>query len=186
MRVRPAAPPTEAATGAPAAATLRLLTVDEADAIDAEHTPELNTYSWFGVRRPGSMRRRIETGQDLTEDGGSFAIAGPGGRLLGDVSWRRIPTGPTSASFCQELGVYLLLAERGKGYGSAAQRLLAEYLFATTLTHRVQATTDVTNVAEQRALEKAGFTREGVIRGMQYRFGGWHDMVSYSKLRGEA
>jgi RimJ/RimL family protein N-acetyltransferase len=38
---------------------------------------------------------------------------------------------------------------------------------------------------EQRALEKAGFTREGVLRQAQWRSGGWHDQVMYSKLRGE-
>ena len=37
----------------------------------------------------------------------------------------------------------------------------------------------------QRALEKAGFTREGVLRKAQWRNGDWHDLVVYSKLRGE-
>ena len=73
---------------------------------------------------------------------------------------------------------------RGRGIGTAAQRLLAEHLFATTSVHRVEAGTDVTNVAEQRALEKAGFTREGVLRGAQYRAdGSHHDLVSYAVLR---
>jgi RimJ/RimL family protein N-acetyltransferase len=43
----------------------------------------------------------------------------------------------------------------------------------------------VTNAAEQRALERAGFTREGVLRHAQFREGGFHDLVLYSKLRGE-
>ena len=165
---------------------LRLLTPAEADAIDAEHTPELNGYSWFGARRPGALRRRVETGQDLTPDHGNFAICEDAGRLLGEISWRRIQTGPTPHSFCWEFGLYVLLAERGKGAGTEAQRLMAAYLFDTTLAQRVQASTDVTNLAEQRSLEKAGFTREGVLRGIQFRFGEWHDMVSYSTLRGEA
>jgi aminoglycoside 6'-N-acetyltransferase len=50
---------------------------------------------------------------------------------------------------------------------------------------RVEAQTDVTNLAEQRALEKAGFTREGVLRKAQWRGGAYHDLVVYSKLRGE-
>ncbi len=197
---------------------LRLLTPAEADAIDAEHTPEQNGYSWFGARRPGALRRRVESGQDLAPDHGNFAISenvgsaisenvgsaisenvgsaisenvgsaisDDAGRLLGEISWRRIQTGPTPHSFCWELGLYVLLAERGRGAGTEAQRLMAAYLFDTTLAQRVQASTDVTNLAEQRALQKAGFTREGILRGIQFRFGEWHDMVSYSKLRGEA
>ena len=74
-------------------------------------------------------------------------------------------------------------AARGQGIGSQAQRLIAEYLFEQTLVHRIEASTDVTNIAEQRALERAGFTREGILRGAQFRLGQWHDMVSYSKLR---
>jgi RimJ/RimL family protein N-acetyltransferase len=41
----------------------------------------------------------------------------------------------------------------------------------------------VDNQAEQRALEQAGFTREGVLRHAQFRDGGFHDMVLYSRLR---
>ncbi len=74
---------------------------------------------------------------------------------------------------------------RGQGYGSEAQALFADYLFETTEVNRVEAQTDVDNVAEQRALEKAGFVREGTIRGAQYRAGAYHDLVSYSILRDE-
>jgi RimJ/RimL family protein N-acetyltransferase len=61
--------------------------------------------------------------------------------------------------------------------------MLAERLFASSGVNRVEAMTDVENVPEQRALEKAGFTREGVVRGAQYRHGAWHDLVVYSLLR---
>jgi aminoglycoside 6'-N-acetyltransferase len=50
---------------------------------------------------------------------------------------------------------------------------------------RVEASTDVTNLPEQHALEKAGFTREGILRKAQWRGGSWHDLMVYSKLRGE-
>lgn len=60
-----------------------------------------------------------------------------------------------------------------------------EYLFAHTTAHRIQAETDVDNLAEQRALEKAGFTREGVMRGYSFLGGRYHDEVLYSVLRGD-
>ena len=66
-----------------------------------------------------------------------------------------------------------------------AQRLLAEHLLATTPSHRVEASTDVENVAEQRALERAGFVREGILRGAQFRDGTWHDLVLFSLLRSD-
>jgi RimJ/RimL family protein N-acetyltransferase len=174
--------PPEAPSG-PGEIVLRLLTPDEADALDAEHTPELNEFNWFIPRRPGGLRARIEAGMDLGDESGTAAISEADGRLLGEISWRRRTSSPAPASFYWELGLFILSAQRGRGIGTAAQRLLPEYLFATTLAYRVQATTDIENVAEQRALAKAGFTREGLLRGFQYRAGDWHDLVMYSKLR---
>ena len=163
---------------------LRLLTVDEADVIQGEQqSPQLDEFNWFIPRRPGSLRSRIEAGTDIGDESGAAGISEASGRLLGEISWRRRTSSPAPASFYWELGIFILSAQRGRGIGAAAQRLLPEYLFATTLAYRVQATTDVENVAEQRALEKAGFTREGVLRGFQYRAGDWHDLVMYSRLR---
>jgi RimJ/RimL family protein N-acetyltransferase len=61
--------------------------------------------------------------------------------------------------------------------------VLADYLFATTPVHRIEATTEVDNVAEQRSLEKAGFVREGVLRGRAFLRGGWRDGLMYARLR---
>jgi ribosomal-protein-alanine N-acetyltransferase len=91
------------------------------------------------------------------------------------------PAGPEGG--CLEIGALLFPEHRGKGLGTAAQRLLAGYLFATTLANRLQAITDVENVAEQRALERAGFRREGVMRGLTFDRGRWHDGVLYARLR---
>jgi RimJ/RimL family protein N-acetyltransferase len=102
---------------------------------------------------------------------------------VGSVSWHAVYYGPNLSSRAYNIGIGLAEASRGRGVGSAAQRLLAEHLFATTRVTRVEAGTDVENVAEQRALEKAGFRREGVLRSAQGRADGLHDMVSYSILR---
>jgi RimJ/RimL family protein N-acetyltransferase len=57
------------------------------------------------------------------------------------------------------------------------------YLFAHTTVHRIEAVTEVGNVGERRALEKTGFTREGVMRGSGWRDGAWRDSLLYSILR---
>lgn len=107
------------------------------------------------------------------------------GEAVGDVSWHPVWYGPTAGSRALNIGIGLVPQARGRGIGSLAQRLLAEHLFASTDVHRVEASTDVANLAEQRALEKAGFRREGVLRGAQQRADGWHDLVSYAVLRGD-
>ncbi len=90
---------------------------------------------------------------------------------------------PTPNAYHWEIGISLLPEARGHGYGTEAQRLLVRYLFAHTPVHRIEAATEAGNVAEQRALEKAGFTREGVLRGIGWRDGAWRDGIWYSVLR---
>lgn len=103
--------------------------------------------------------------------------------LLGGVSWHAVDYGGTLGCSAWNIGIALLPAERGRGVGTIAQRLLAEYLFATTEVDRIEASTDAENIGEQKALAKAGFTREGVLRGAQLRGGLRRDLVHYGKLR---
>ncbi len=115
--------------------------------------------------------------------GGELVVADDHDDPLGTVSWRLVPYGPNVGSLAYDMGISLRPFARRLGHGTRAQRMLAKYLFATTDAHRVQASTDLTNLPEQRALERAGFQREGILRGAQWRAGAWHDLVSYSRLR---
>jgi RimJ/RimL family protein N-acetyltransferase len=144
---------------------------------DPEMTGELG---WFGWTSGLRWRKSWDEDRMLGEDGGLLVVA-RGDQPLGLVNWRKQRTTP--ASFCWEIGIALLPEARGHGYGTRAQRLLASYLFAHTTAHRVFAATEAGNVAEQRALEKAGFAREGVLRGVGWRDGAWRDGVMYSLLR---
>ena len=114
---------------------------------------------------------------------GTLAVADGEGRLLGTVGWRTVTYGPNQGSLALSIGISLRPHGRGAGHGTRAQRMLAEYLFAGYPVHRLEASTDVDNVVEQRALVGAGFVREGVLRGAQWRRGAWHDLVQYSRLR---
>jgi ribosomal-protein-alanine N-acetyltransferase len=79
----------------------------------------------------------------------------------------------------------LLPEHRGRGWGTAAQCVLVKHLFRFTLANRLEAQTDAENVAEQTALERIGFKREGVLRGVRFRHGVWRDMMIYGLLRTE-
>jgi RimJ/RimL family protein N-acetyltransferase len=100
---------------------------------------------------------------------------------LGCVNWHRQSVG--AVAYYWAMGIAMLPEARGHGYGTDAHRLLARYLFAHTTAHRIEAVTDVDNTAEQRALEKTGFTQEGVNRGIAWRNGAWRDAVTYGLLR---
>jgi RimJ/RimL family protein N-acetyltransferase len=139
-------------------------------------------HEWHGWGDPHLWRHRW-TENGLVGSAGGTLIVARGPEALGFVSWRQVPTG--QISYCWEIGIGLAAQVRGRGVGTLAHRLLARYLFAHTQVNRIQAGTEITNIAEQRSLEKAGFTREGVLRGFTFRDGRWHDGVLYSVLRGE-
>jgi RimJ/RimL family protein N-acetyltransferase len=136
-------------------------------------------HGWSDARR--QQRQWAESG--LLGDHGGELIIMHGTDRVGSVSWRSVQTGPTALNWA--IGIGLASEFRGRGYGSEAQRQIVRYLFAHTQVNRVEATTEISNVAEQRALEKAGFTREGIMRGSTFRQGKWHDQVLYSVLRDE-
>jgi len=105
----------------------------------------------------------------------------PGTESTGLVSYRRRHYG--AQAFCWEIGIALLPQWRGQGIGWRAQAIFCSYLFENTPVQRIEAATHAENTAEQRSLEKAGFTLEGVIRAAEYRAGQWRDGYLYSRLR---
>lgn len=123
---------------------------------------------------PGLGRLLVE----LTDANGISAVAG-------QVTWHLESYGPNPGSRAWNIGISLSPGTRGHGIGAVAQRLLAEWLLDTSDLDRIEASTDVENVPEQRALEKAGFTQEGVLRSAQERVDGRHDLFVYSLLREE-
>jgi len=159
------------------------LPIFERWANDISHNSEFNT---FGLVRSDALEAGFNQGGLLDSRQGMLVVAAKhDDAVVGDVSYHQVRYGPNEGSVAYNMGITIATAHRGKGYGAEAQQLLATYLLATYPVMRIEASTDVANTAEQRALEKAGFTREGVARKAQWRAGKWHDLVVYSKLRGE-
>jgi RimJ/RimL family protein N-acetyltransferase len=163
---------------------LRPYRAEDAEAFDAEEQVP-GSFEFYGYRPANAMRRRFAEIGMIGEDQGSLVVEVDGVGLVGEVGWFAVRHGPGSIARALNIGIQLFAAHRGRGYGTEAQRLIAEYLFSSTLIERLEASTDVENVAEQRALTKAGFRREGVLRHAQFRAGAWHDVVLFSRLRGD-
>ena len=84
-----------------------------------------------------------------------------------------------------EIGYVLLPSERGKDYCTEAVNIMVDYLFLSKESRRIQAQTDLRNVASQKVLEKVGFKKEGTLRKNFFRRGEWRDTYLYSILREE-
>jgi [ribosomal protein S5]-alanine N-acetyltransferase len=137
-------------------------------------------YQWFGFRMADvrQVERRWQEDGLIGKERSFLAVELENGTCAGWVVWR------TKGHFDNcEIGIALFPAHRGRGIGTEAQRQLVSYLFRTTTVYRLEAATEVDNLAEQRALEKVGFRREGVMRGHYFRDGSWRDSVVYGLLR---
>jgi RimJ/RimL family protein N-acetyltransferase len=83
-----------------------------------------------------------------------------------------------------EIGYWILPHARRRGFATRIARILADHAFALGV-ERVAAYVNVGNVASERTLERAGYTREGVVRSLPVPSGRRRDKTLFSLLRGE-
>ena len=145
--------------------------------------PAYSPLEWSGFRSSEPWRQRWREDRLLGTSPYFLVVAAVGDdSFVGWVDWRQNDRpGPG----VWEFGVLIDPEHRGRGAGTAAQRLLVDYLFSTTSCNRVWAGTDVDNVAEQRALERVGLQREGRVRGAGFRAGRWRDSFIYGTTRSD-
>ena len=97
------------------------------------------------------------------------------------------PVGFVTAFFVREgmvrVGIQLDENCRGQRVGSRAFALLRDYLLENFPLVRLEADTDVDNIAAQKMLERCGFRAEGVLRKYRFHHGSYHDNYLYSYIR---
>lgn len=164
--------------------TLRLASADDLDEIrdSLSSTTGTGEFQWFGFTPAMKLRARFAENGLIGPDDGMLTVC-LDGRSIGRVEWFASSWGRPATSGCWTIAAGIHEDHRGSGLGSEAQRLLVEYLFKHFVRNRIQAYTDVENIAERKALERVGFSLEGVLRAAQWRDGSFHDMALYSILR---
>jgi RimJ/RimL family protein N-acetyltransferase len=163
---------------------LRRWRIEDAPAVDAAcQDPEIAYWIPF-IPRPYTLadaetfiRDCLETGDDR----GAFAVTLAGrDEALGSMDMRinQFGTG--------HIGYWIAAEARGGGLCTRALRLISRWGFADRGLGRLELVTDPENHASQRVAEKAGFTREGVLRShILHPDGRRRDSVMFSLLPGE-
>jgi RimJ/RimL family protein N-acetyltransferase len=131
---------------------------------------------WFGNSAEGWRCATSATFGIHVEDV-EGAVGGVGMRFLTDLD-----------EGCAEIGYWVGADARGRGVATAATRLAARWAFENVPElARLQLRAAVENVASNRVAEKAGFTREGVLRAQRFnaRLERRVDFVMWSLLREE-
>lgn len=144
--------------------------------LDHPQPPAASTWDDWGDMDPAAKDMDLQRWIIEVTDASGQRVA------VGSLSAHSVWYGPTPGSRALNIGIGLAEEHRGRGIGAIAQRLLAEDLHEAG-TVRVEASTDVENVAEQRALAKAGYELEGTLRQAQARRDGLHDLQVWAHVR---
>jgi ribosomal-protein-alanine N-acetyltransferase len=83
--------------------------------------------------------------------------------------------------FSAEIGYWLGEAHWGRGIVTEALRLVTEAIFERNML-RLFALPFADNAASVRVLEKAGYTREGLLRSSSVKFGSPRDQFIYARV----
>jgi RimJ/RimL family protein N-acetyltransferase len=140
---------------------------------------------WTRVPSPygeGDARRYLLQRFDAIHCGTSapFAIvdAADDTTLLGSISLMT----PVWRDRRAEVGYWLAREARGRGHATRAVRAICRWGFAALGLERIDLLAATANAASQHVAERAGFTREGVLRSYMRAKEGRQDMVSFGLL----
>jgi RimJ/RimL family protein N-acetyltransferase len=144
---------------------------------DEEVTRLTGTHATF-------TREQIEKYADsraaLTDASYWAVLVRTSGDFLGEAVLNEVDFDNESAGFR-----IALFGSLGQGFGTEATRLVVDYALRTVGLHRVSLEVFDFNPRAQRAYEKAGFVREGILRDSLLWDGERHDTIVMSVLRSD-
>jgi RimJ/RimL family protein N-acetyltransferase len=163
---------------------LRFPGVDDVDRILPAFTdPEVREAGNLPAFDRDGLAASIEELPLLAESGRLLALAAvdaQSGEIVGGGMLHHLD----SERQIVEIGYFVLPHARRRGFATTIARALAEHAFTLGI-QRVAAYVNVGNTASERVSERAGFTREGVVRSMPKPDGRRVDKTLFSLLPGE-
>ena len=154
---------------------------DAADFVRGTSDPAVARFAYARTYDEAQAREYIEDINGTRRERGEaiqFALRDTAtNEFLGCLLFAKIDWDRAIAS----LGFWLAPAARGRGIMRRTILLGFDWMAGLGI-ERVEAQTDVANVPAQRAMEAAGFIREGVLRGANPGPNGRVDYVAYARL----
>ncbi|MFE6892413.1 GNAT family N-acetyltransferase [Streptomyces sp. NPDC057694] len=147
---------------------------------DVATTARADSNPWRPLA-PGSPHSRFRVDEENQEHLVFSVVELAGGALVGGANLWGIDLHHRFA----HIGLGLLPAARGKGYGTDVVAALCHYAFVVRGLHRLQIETLADNTAMLRSAERNGFVREGVLRSSAWVMGTFQDDVVLGLLAEE-
>lgn len=101
------------------------------------------------------------------------------GRLVGGLTLGHIRHGVSQSA---QIGYWMGERHAGKGLMQDAIAAVLDFAFGSLRLHRIEAACIPDNARSMRVLEKAGFTREGLLRAYLRIDGQWRDHYLYGLI----
>jgi RimJ/RimL family protein N-acetyltransferase len=154
---------------------------DVAAHVAGEDDEQARRFGWYPKRStPETATAAIEAWQAQWAAGGprrAFAVRElPGHALAGGCELRLEGDGRAALSY------WTFPAFRGRGFASRAVRLVTAWAFDRLEVARVELLVEPDNAASLAVARRAGFTREGLLRGHTTVGPRRVDMISWSRL----
>ena len=133
------------------------------------------------LSRSGFRRRLRRYAEDIAADRSYpfLAFREQDGELIGGITLANVRRGIVQTG---TIGYWIGQRHAGRGYMTAALRVLLPSLFGELNLHRIEAACIPSNVASIRVLEKCGFVREGLARRYLCINGVWQDHLLFGML----
>ncbi len=90
---------------------------------------------------------------------------------------------PSKTHKFYNLGYWVRVSRQNRGISSEATQILAKAAFEDLPINRIEILTAIENVPSQKAAEKSGATREGILRKRLVIGGRLHDAMMFSFIR---
>lgn len=157
---------------------LRPLEPNDAEALYAAHGDPAAHLYWGTPAHKSVPETRAYIEETLAMKGAHcWAITESGGEALGRVALFEVREG------VGDLGIIMRREATGRGLASKALELVAGHAFGALGMHRLAADIDPDNTSSISLFLRAGFQREGLLRGNWKTHLGVRDSILMGKLR---
>lgn len=168
--------------------TIRLVERSDASELATLLTADRDAYArWLPARsddfyETGGQDAAIASLREAHEQG----ISWPGvilgnGRVIGQVTLSAILRGPFQKAF---LGYWISSRRQGRGHSTRAVNLAVTLAWDDLGLHRLEAHTQVENLASQAVLRKNGFRSWGIAHEHFFAQGAWRDEIFWERRLG--
>ncbi|GAA3002543.1 GNAT family protein [Streptosporangium longisporum] len=166
--------------------SVRLIDVADAPVITRHLVSDLDAnVRWLPVRPDGfytedGQARWIEHLLDTHAKGGGWpGVIVADGTVVGQIAVSTILRGSFQKGF---LGYWVASAFQGRGHASRAVEQVVRISAEELGLHRLEAHTQLENLASHRVLTRNGFRSWGIAHEHFYSDGAWHDEVFWERM----